>query len=58
MVILDSGMISLILRAWDGKLHGRNRGTFDNCALVWHGSVLQGVLGTLAVTFLPQWMGA
>lgn len=58
MVILDSGMISLILRAWDGKLPGRNRGTFDNCALVWHGSVLQGVLGTLAVTFLPQWMGA
>jgi hypothetical protein len=51
-------MISLILRAWDGKLPGRNRGTFDNCALVWHGSVLQGVLGTLAVTFLPQWMGA
>jgi cytochrome c oxidase subunit I+III len=50
--------IYLVLRAWDGKLHGRNRGTFDNSALIWHGSVLQGVLGTLAVSLLPQWMGA
>jgi cytochrome c oxidase subunit I+III len=58
VVILAIIAIYVVLRAWDGKLHGRNRGTFDNCALVWHGSVLQGVLGTLAVTYLPQWMGA
>jgi len=46
--------IYLVLRAWNGKLHGRNRGTFDNSALIWHGSVLQGVIGTLAVSLLPQ----
>jgi cytochrome c oxidase subunit I+III len=56
--ILSIVGIYLFLRAWNGKLHGRNRGTFDNSALIWHGSVLQGVLGTLAVSFLPQWMGA
>lgn len=50
--------IYLFLRAWNGKLQRRNRGTFDNSALIWHGSVLQGVIGTLAVSFLPQWMGA
>ena len=58
VAILGIIAIYLILRAWDGKLHGRNRGTFDNSALIWHGSVLQGVLGTLAVSLLPQWMGA
>ena len=50
--------IYLICRSWDGKLRGRNRGSFDNSALIWHGTVLQGVLGTLAVSLLPQWMGA
>jgi cytochrome c oxidase subunit I+III len=50
--------IYLFLRSWDGKLRGRNRGSFDNSALIWHGSVLQGVIGTLAVSLLPQWMGA
>lgn len=50
------GIIAIypMLPAWDGKLHGRNCRTFDNCALVWHGSVLQGVPGTPAVTFLPR----
>jgi len=58
IVILAIIAIYLIVRSWDGKLHGRNRGTYNNSVLIWHGTVLQGVFGALAVSLLPQWMGA
>ncbi len=48
----------LLARSWSGRLRADARATLDNTALLWHGTVLQGLAGMALVRLLPLWMGS
>ncbi|HEY5799308.1 MAG TPA: cbb3-type cytochrome c oxidase subunit I, partial [Burkholderiaceae bacterium] len=47
----------LCARSWRGHLTARSRASFDNSALIWHYTALQGVVLLAAVRLVPWWMG-
>jgi hypothetical protein len=47
----------LVARAGAGLLTPRCRATRDNVVLFWCGSAAQGVIATIVVARLPQWLG-
>ena len=47
----------LIARSWTGRLRPDARATLDNTALMWQGTVAQGLAGAALVRLLPMWMG-
>ncbi|MEN3275125.1 MAG: cytochrome c oxidase subunit [Massilia sp.] len=56
VVVLALAGVYLAARAWSGRLTDRSRATFDNTALMWHYTTLQGIIGALAVHVVPLLM--
>jgi cytochrome c oxidase subunit I+III len=56
LVLLVMGAY-LLARSWSGRLLPNARATLDNTALMWHGTVVQGLAGMALVRLLPAWMG-
>ncbi|MGX4642141.1 cytochrome c oxidase subunit I [Massilia sp. SYSU DXS3249] len=56
VVVLVLSGAYLAARAWSGRLTDRSRATFDNTALMWHYTTLQGIIGALAVHVVPLLM--
>ena len=54
VLVLAGGYLAA--RAWSGRLTDRSRATFDNIALIWHYTTLQGIIGALAVHVVPLLM--
>ncbi|MBO9353532.1 cytochrome ubiquinol oxidase subunit I [Bordetella petrii] len=44
-------------RSWAGRLAADRRACFDNTALLWHYTVVQGLLGTCVLHGFPRWVG-
>ena len=56
-LVLATLGIYLLARSWSGRLRPDARATLDNTALMWHGTVAQGLAGMALVRWLPVWMG-
>ncbi len=57
IVALALCAIYLCARSWHGHLGARSRATFDNTALIWHATTLQGIAGAAAIHVVPWFMG-
>jgi cytochrome c oxidase subunit I+III len=56
VIVLALAGAYLAARAWSGRLTAVSRATFDNTALMWHYTTLQGIAGALAVHLVPLLM--
>ena len=56
VIVLAIAGVYLAARAWSGRLTPMSRATYDNTALIWHYTTLQGILGALAVHVVPLLM--
>jgi cytochrome c oxidase subunit I+III len=56
VIVLALAGAYLAARAWSGRLTAVSRATFDNTALMWHYTTLQGIAGALAVHVVPLLM--
>ncbi|MBV7486860.1 cbb3-type cytochrome c oxidase subunit I [Bordetella sp. BOR01] len=59
VLVIAVGFMSLFTsaRSWAGKLAANRRACFDNTALLWHYTVVQGLVGALVVHGFPRWVG-
>ena len=56
VVVLAIAGCYLAARAWSGRLTASSRATFDNTALLFYYTTLQGIIGALAVHVVPLLM--
>jgi cytochrome c oxidase subunit I+III len=47
----------VLARALRGRLHAKRRATYDNTALLWHYTVVQGLAALALLHLVPRWLG-